>query len=536
MVFAALGLGLFATHAQATEGFRIAGTVVSSTTGEPVRDATVSVTAVGTAGTSESAVSDNDGHFVLERLAAAKYQLRAAKRGFLTAFYDEHEGSFNTAIVTGEGQDTTELVFRLTPEAVLRGVVTDDGGDPVFNAQVLLSRRVREHGQSLATPHADMATTDDTGAYEFTNLAPGEYLLAVKAEPWYATHRSASSSPARVRSQGETALDVAYPVTYFDSTTDEAAATPIVLGGGSREEANVSLHAMQALHVSADVPPAPSVVSRPLHLRQIVFGATVGVVIPTIQRPQGGMQEFLGIAPGHYELTQGDPPRIAELDLNSSQDVDPELGTPTVTVSGTVAAVAGTAMTGDFFVSLEPLENPAGGISNQAIMVPGAQQGSFRILAVPPGRWALHFSEAGAEMPVLSISIGDKVHAGSEFTVRDQPLNLVARVSAKTTSIEGFAKKDGKGLAGAMVVLVPKDKALLPERVRRDQSDSDGSFVLANVAPGDYTVVAIENGWELDWTRPEVMARYLSGGVAVPVTDSSGNVLSLSQPVPVEQR
>ena len=40
---------------------------------------------------------------------------------------------------------------------------------------------------------------------------------------------------------------MAYPITYFDSTPDEASATGIVLAGGSREEADFNLHAVPAL-------------------------------------------------------------------------------------------------------------------------------------------------------------------------------------------------------------------------------------------------------------------------------------------------
>ena len=79
----------------------------------------------------------NDGRFAIDGLAAAKYQLTASKRGYSTAAYDEH-GNYSSAVVTGEGQDTGSLVFKLMPGAVLRGVVTADGGDPVEGAQVML--------------------------------------------------------------------------------------------------------------------------------------------------------------------------------------------------------------------------------------------------------------------------------------------------------------------------------------------------------------------------------------------------------------
>jgi hypothetical protein len=78
--------------------------------------------------------------------------------------------------------------------------------------------------------------------------------------------------------------------------------------------------------------------------------------------------------------------------------------------------------------------------------------------------------------------------------------------------------------------------AAFPALARRDQSDSDGSFALRDAAPGQYTVVAIENGWDLDWERPEVISRYLPGGIPVTVTEVSGKLVRLSQPVPVQTR
>jgi hypothetical protein len=87
-----------------------------------------------------------------------------------------------------------------------------------------------------------------------------------------------------------------------------------------------------------------------------------------------------------------------------------------------------------------------------------------------------------------------------------------------------------------MVVLAPKNKSAWPALIRRDQSDSDGSFSLRDVVPGQYIVVAIEDAWALDWAQPEVLSRYLPGGIAVTVTGASGKLLTLPRPVPVQAR
>jgi hypothetical protein len=113
---------------------------------------------------------------------------------------------------------------------------------------------------------------------------------------------------------------------------------------------------------------------------------------------------------------------------------------------------------------------------------------------------------------------------------------MLVTLSDSETRVEGFAQKDGKGFAGAMIVLLPKNPALWKALTRRDQSDSDGSFVLPDVAPGNYTAIAFEEGWALDWTSPEAMARYLPGGTSVTVTEQSGALIRLSSPVPVQMR
>jgi hypothetical protein len=50
-----------------------------------------------------------------------------------------------------------------------------------------------------------------------------------------------------------------------------------------------------------------------------------------------------------------------------------------------------------------------------------------------------------------------------------------------------------------------------------DQSDSDGSFNLAQVVPGRYTVVAIEDAWKAEWGSAEFLRRFLAGGKKVEV-------------------
>ena len=521
---------------------RITGTVVNSASGEPVQRVTVSALSTSDHRTIASVESGNDGRFALEGLAAAKYELAAYKRGFLLSLYDEHE-LYNSAIVTGEGQQTEGLIFRIMPSASLHGVVSADSGDPVEDAKVLLFLKPRGHNPGARITQKAETTTDDTGAYDFGDLAPGEYFLAVTAQPWYALHHPAAGPHQRPGSDPSAALDVAYPVTFFDTTTDEASATPIILAGGSREEANINLHAVPALRLTVETPTKVDGRVAQVNLRQTIFGKEISEDLLRVNNTV----EFTGVAPGHYELTQGDPPHIADLDVSASQQIDPNLGKPAVEISGTLRTTSGAALPDRVTMSVLSLD----AVHRQVPIYSVSNNGQFAFEPIRQGAWELAAESAEKQLPITSITVGNRPHPGNRLTVQDKPLQMVVTVSLGETRIEGFVRmtgvpgdrfivagveKDEKGATGVMVVLVPKDLAAFPALARRDQSDSDGSFALRDAAPGQYTVVAVENGWDLDWERPEVISRYLPGGVPVTVTESSGKLVRLTQAVPVQSQ
>lgn len=517
--------------------YTIAGTVVNAITGEPVQRALVSVLSEGDQREVASVESDAEGHFAVERLAAGKYPLIAAKRGYARSYYDEHV-DLNTAIVTGPDEDTTHLTFHLMPHAILHGVVTADGGDPVESARVILFEKRQFPGSDEPIHERESAMTDDTGAYEFGDLAPGDYLVAVLAQPWYALHNRNRASASGTDNNAQ--LDVAYPTTYFDSTTDEAAATPIALAGGSREEANLNLHAVPAIRLAVEAPRrADGRLARP-ELTQMIFGVAEGVEsVGFFDALQTGSTEFDGVAPGHYEMTAGDPQRVLELNAAQSSTVDLNSGIGTVTVTGTVHRAGEAKGPAEAHLFL----HPRGTTPSHANLTATVQNGQFHLEGVAPGVWTVT-AEAGGPypsinriVPVLSISTEGVTHTGNVLKVQDKSLNVTVILGEEGTArVDGFARKGGRGFAGAMILLVPKDPAMLQILVRRDQSDSDGSFSLRNVLPGAYTVVAIEDAWDLDWTRPEVVARYLSKGTPATVTNTQDARLQLATPVAVQSR
>jgi len=74
-----------------------------------------------------------------------------------------------------------------------------------------------------------------------------------------------------------------------------------------------------------------------------------------------------------------------------------------------------------------------------------------------------------------------------------------------------------KPAPGAMIVLAPLDLKSNPALFRRDQADSDGTFALNFVVPGRYTLMAIEDGWDLEWADPDVLQEYIATGESVQI-------------------
>jgi hypothetical protein len=396
----------------------------------------------------------------------------------------------------------------------------------------MLFEKPRHHAQDERIVQSDSAVTDDTGAYEFGNLADGDYLVAVSAQPWYAMPR-ANDNSGKGGSEANAQLDVAYPITYFDSTTDETSATPILLSKGSRVEADITLHAVPALRIAVDAPRRlDGRLARP-ELQQLVFGTQIAAEsVGFIDALKRGTAEFNGVAPGHYEVTAGDPPHIVELDATESAHIDPESGSATAAVTGVLHMPRSGLPPDEAHLFLQPQE----GTQSHASLATTARNGRFHFESVAPGTWTLTVEGDGKMVPVLAVGTGSAAHAGNALTVRDRPMSVVVTLGEGIARIDGIAQKDGKGFGGAMIVLVPKQAGNLETLARRDQSDSDGSFSLRDVVPGQYTVVAIEEGWELDWSQPGVLARYLPSGTAVTVNDTSADVLHLSGPVLVQPR
>jgi hypothetical protein len=485
----------------------------------------------------QTVITGSDGRFEFSGLAPAKYSLSARGHGYLPQGYEQHH-AYATAIVTGPGFETENLVFRLMPDASISGTVTDEFGDPVPLAQILLFVSVPEAAQAVVL--WDKTTASDAGYFHLSPLREGKYYVAVTAHPWYARNDSedgeetASVTPdgeavapgGPSRSQNATAsvvprhseLDVAFQTRYYVNATEPELATPIVLKPGDRATADFHLFAVPAVHLKIRGVPAFANAVGPLVLRERIFSYSRQVVSQAFDEDA---TELDSLAPGRYLLElpaqeQGGLPQQRPLDLVADTEVVPGENSRSVsTVTGTVQ-IEGTKVScqrckvrfvnlpyGDAFVT----QNTPEGFQIDGGLPPG----NYVVLALnQEGYFIKNISAVGAKV------IGKQVEIQSGANVR---LSIV--VTKGTGTVDGLALRSGKPFSQAAVFLAPNDPTHNWTLFRRDQSDSDGTFSLLRVLPGEYTVFAVAEGWDLEWANPAALRPYLGGGVKVRVQPGS---------------
>lgn len=515
-------------------GFRIAGHVVNSKTGYPLARARVSISDTRNRQRSISLLTSEDGKFEFSGVTAGKFALEGAKRGFIRASYDQHD-QFSTAIVTGAGLDTENLTLRLDPVAVLTGKVLDESGDPVRNATVTVYREDHFSGVSRIRRFR-AGQTDDRGSYEISPLDAGTYFVAARAKPWYEVHprKSQPAEAENLPTAVDSSLDVAYPTTYYADTTQSDEATPIPIRGGDHLEVDIHLNPVPALHLLMQDVDGRGGFNMPM-LQESSFEGSEQVLSAGVQMVSPGLYEITGLPAGRYTARfssngQMGPPNPVDL-TTDGQELAAPTGEAPSTLKASVRISRETKLPSPMFLILRDSKGKT--VTGREVDAEG--QADFGSIA--PGIYNFGAYTQNTAYSVVRISTPGSDISGNRLTVTPgSPTAVSLTLVAGVVNVEGFAKRAGKPAPGTMIALVPKDPEHNRELFRRDQSDLDGSFSLRSVIPGAYTVVAIENGWDLDWAQPSVIAHYAEHGESVTIDQRSEGTVHLPAVVEVQPR
>jgi Carboxypeptidase regulatory-like domain len=517
-----------------TGPYRVAGVVVSKLDGHPLAQARIVLADTKSPQSFQVILTSEDGRFDFATVPAGKFSLSGAKRGFIPAAYNQHD-QFSTAIVTGAGVDTANLVLKLTPNATISGKILDEAGEPVRHGTVTLYQV--DHQQGVDQIHqAQNVQTDDLGAYEMPLLRAGTYYLSAQATPWYAVHpppemdNPQSRDHSQLAATADRSLDVAYPMTYYPDVTDSDGATPIPLRGGEHLQVDIHLNPVPALRLVFRVPGDgqhgymfPQLFQHSMEGPTSINGATGTMVSP-------GFVEVSGIPAGRYDVRlegHGRATLISAVDLSTQgQEVDASAGEALSNVKVTVQAPED-----------KKLSQLVVGLLSKGMMKGEMQlndKGEAEIAQITPGRYEVVLFGLRRQYSIARISAEGAEVSGHmvSITAGSSP-SIALTVVPGIVQVVGTAKRAGKPIAGAMVVLVPKDVEGNRDLFRRDQSDLDGTFTLGNVIPGSYTLVAIEDGWDLDWSKPEVITVYARHGRPVEIGNVPGRPVRVDEPIEV---
>jgi hypothetical protein len=140
------------------------GQVLEMVGSKPLADATVNMNNTGTGKTDASGKTGADGKFEIKKIAPGNYQIVVTSPGHAPRVIGY--ASF--------GADTLkEYTAQLAPAARVAGVVKDQAGKPLANANVRADGIVALDGTGYITPDRKEVTADADGKFEITGLPEG---------------------------------------------------------------------------------------------------------------------------------------------------------------------------------------------------------------------------------------------------------------------------------------------------------------------------------------------------------------------------
>ena len=583
----------------------ITGVVVSADTGVPLRNARVTLN--GTAGVipagrgvppptnstpqpptlsvSRVVATDAQGKFTFAKLAQGRYSVSVSRDGYLQASYGQRRpntGAFQ-AIELADGEQRT-ISVSLSRGAVIAGVVADEFGEPVRNAQVQLWRIDSSSGVKRLQ-QMNGAASNDRGAYRFFGLQPGNYLVSVfprvndllpellmadqvAVERAVATGpvQTPASGPAYViapaapQLQGRVTMPQYLPV-YFPGTFSPATAQVITITGSEeRDGVDLTLFFSRAAVVRGIVsPPPPEGMATMVSL--LSTDPMSGNIPSTSVNPTDGTFVMENVPPGRYTLlvftrtgprtldsarvlVDGKPletgVRISVTGVPQNTDAEQRLfAHASVVVSGDapldVALSLRPALTLSGTVHFDMAKTPAVGTAQQVQLVPlagqnqlapGAQaairaDGTFTVNGVLPGRY---FLRVPWTMRSATVAGQDVLELPFDISGDRNVTGVEITVTDKTTEVSGtLTDAAGNPLGNRLVTIAPSDQQQWFPGTRRIAIATTGPYgrYTLRVPPGDYVVGPAGDIENGAQYDPQVLNMLLATGSHVTVTEGN---------------
>jgi len=509
---ASLAYAQSASGSQDSEAvYKLAGSVVNSVTGEPVRRAVVELR-----GPQRFAFTDANGQFEFENLPAGQAGLRVRKPGF---FEEREAGQGSLPETTRIGPEATPVVLKLVPEGIIYGRAQDGAGDPIEHLPIKVIAAVIYRGRKHWMER-QMTLTDDAGEFRLANLVPGSYYL--QAGPIWDFDNP----------HGIEGRDQSFPAVFYPAASDLGGAALIELSAGQQVNTNLILSPAPLYKISGRI--IGGLAGQGVNFEFFdALGNSIG--FPVTEQPGG---RFESKAPaGSYTLeanTFGGRGKqlVANLSLNATSDLS-----GLKLVLGPVPLIPVMVRTDETHPSPVSLGSrgtpvPSVHLSQAGVLVGGREfwdssspESSSHVLEnVLPGTYSVEVSLGrGGSWYVQSVESGGMDLLRENLSIVSgasiPPIEIVVRDDA--ASLRGQVA--GEGRAGGMVVAVPEGA---PLRARSATVSMQGEFLLPNLAPGSYRVLALDRR-DIEYTNPEVLDRFIAQASQVDLQANDEHTLNL---------
>jgi protocatechuate 3,4-dioxygenase beta subunit len=541
-------------HATATKPdprAAIEGFVVKDPGSEPVKKALIELIAENqTTGGDYTVITGADGTFRIEGIIPGRYRLFAERTGLLEKQKHGAETTGRLLTLTA-GQELKDLQIRLQAAAVLRGRVTDEDGDPMANAQVMVLRQTFSTGRSR-WEQAGSERSNDLGEYRVASLPPGNYYISVSPPPDFKSLIEASGKAADANLPKP--AQSSYQPTYYPGTTDRSQAAPLQLHAGDDFPLNFSLTPGPSLSIRGSVVNLPPRSSASIMLQS----RDLNTVLSGAEMHKDGSFIIRDVAPGTYTLVasieNSSVPMMARQSLqvgsNSVEGVRlaPQTGG---WIRGRLRLESKSSARldpGQFFLVLHPADgdedalNMFLGGAGFSALTRVAPDGTFEWKNVPGGTYYVQLAgDAGVAATTADVASGDagwflKSAASDGRDVADSGINvgggavaLDLIASAGGAVIDGIvADHKGVPVANAVIVAVPEPRLRgRVDRYRKTVSDQSGHFTLRGIPPGDYTLFSWESVEGEAYYDPEFLRSAQAQGIALRAAEGDHKSLRL---------
>ena len=466
----------------------IAGTVVDSKSGAPVKGASVTLRSVGGGAyypgltrpprgydNPYSAETDERGRYSIPDVEPGIYRIATETAGYAAprpAPYDTED-----LVIVGDGQQLANVVLKISPQAVITGKIVDENGEPLIHARVSVALRSTDLRETQRWRFLGSGDTDDRGEYRIASLQPGSYLVR-------ATYRSHSGPTFEQTLPGQP--DSTYRAQFYPGSAEpESARLVNVAAGAEVSGIDMKMERVPTVRVRGKVIGEEPGARFTLQLVPKKARDGFPPFEQSATRGPEGAFEFSGVRPGSYYVIARNVPssRFAVQAIDVGEKHIDGLTIDLAARREIHAAFKMEGGRGMVFFNLMPT------IAN----LPGINQN------VMEGDTTLTLTNAAPIPYTLSDNLQPDyywksiVQGGQPITGRTidfgTPGLLEITVSAGAAQVNGsVVDRQGKPVPNAVVALAPASAA--SAAVRTGTADAQGKFYFASLAPGDYRLAA----------------------------------------------